>query len=131
MRTRQDTSGETGRDEIYVRPFPEGGAKVVVSQNGGSEPVWHPSGRELFYVGQKDGVPYLFSATMSSDEGITVTSRTPLFDMSEFEPSEPHANYDVSPDGNRFALVHQGPLPEMIFVMKWSEEVRRRSTPAR
>jgi hypothetical protein len=54
--------------------------------------------------------------------------RRPLFDVSEFEPAAPHANDDVSPDGTRFAMVHQGPLSEMIFVLNATAEVRRRST---
>ena len=44
-------SNDTGRDEIYVSPFPEGrsGGQVQVSTDGGREPVWAHSGRELFY----------------------------------------------------------------------------------
>lgn len=44
-------SDESGRYEVYVRPFPnvdEG--KWVISTAGGLEPVWSPTGRELFYV---------------------------------------------------------------------------------
>ena len=120
-------SDETGRDEVYVRPFPEGGAKTLVSQDGGTEPVWGPDGRELFYVGQGLGVPYLIAARVTTGAEFGVTSRTPLFDLSEFEPASPHANYDISPDGTTFALVHQGALSELVFVLNWTEEVRRLS----
>jgi hypothetical protein len=51
--------------------------------------------------------------------------------MSEFEPASPHANYDLSPDGSRFVIVHQGPLSEMVFVLNWTEEVPRRVGGAR
>ncbi len=120
-------SDETGRSEVYVRPFPEGGAKVLVSQGGGSEPRWSPDGRTMYYQGQHEGLPYLIAVTVSGGAEFTVGARTPLFDISEFEPSAPHANYDISPDGTRFAMVHQGPLSEMVFVLNWTEEVRRRS----
>ena len=43
-------SNRTGRHEIYLRPFPGGGADVAVSNQGGTQPRWHPNGRELFYV---------------------------------------------------------------------------------
>ncbi|UCF41568.1 MAG: PD40 domain-containing protein, partial [Gemmatimonadota bacterium] len=121
------TSDETGRDEVYVRPFPEGGGKVLVSQGGGAEPRWRPDGRGLYYQGEHDGLPYLIEAFVSAGDEFAVGAQTPLFDVSEFEPAQPHANYDVSPDGTRFAMVHQGPLSEMVFMLNWSEEVRRRS----
>ena len=43
-------SNRTGRHEIYLRPFPGGGADVAVSNQGGTQPRWHPNGRELSYV---------------------------------------------------------------------------------
>jgi serine/threonine-protein kinase len=121
------SSDETGRDEVYVRAFPEGGAKTLVSQNGGTEPMWGPGGRELFYIGQSEGVPHLIAARTDAGADFTVTSRAPLFELSEFEPASPHANYDVSPDGTQFVFVHQGTLSEMVLVLNWTEEVRRRS----
>jgi Tol biopolymer transport system component len=125
------TSSESGSDEVYVRSFPDGGSKVVVSRGGGMEPVWNRTGRELFYVGNKEGTPHLVSAAFSAGPEFSVDSRTFLFDVSEFEPSQPHANYDVSPDGSRFVMVHQGVIPEMVYVLNWAEEVRRRSRSAR
>jgi hypothetical protein len=44
------TSNESGRDEVYVRPFPDAGGKYQVSTGGGSQPRWRPDGKELFYV---------------------------------------------------------------------------------
>jgi len=119
-------SDETGRMEVYVRSFPEGGAKILVSLDGGTEPRWSPDGRQLYYIGAKDNAPYLISARVSTGSSFAVQDRTPLFDMSEFEPAAPHANWDVSPDGSRFAMVHQGALSEMVFVLNWTEEVRQR-----
>jgi Tol biopolymer transport system component len=119
-------SDETGLIEVYVRSFPEGGSKILVSLDGGSEPRWSPDGRQLYYIGTKDNAPYLISARVSTGGAFTVQDRTALFDMSEFEPAAPHANWDVSPDGSRFAVVHQGALSEMVFVLNWTEEVRQR-----
>jgi serine/threonine-protein kinase len=43
-------SNNTGGDQVYVRPFPDAGSGLVqVSTNGGYNPVWAHSGRELFY----------------------------------------------------------------------------------
>jgi hypothetical protein len=48
-------SNESGRYEIYVRPFsPEAGAGVdkwPVSTGGGEQPRWRGDGKELFHLG--------------------------------------------------------------------------------
>jgi len=43
-------SNESGRDEIYVRPFPGPGGQWQVSTAGGSDPRWRPDGKELYYL---------------------------------------------------------------------------------
>ena len=48
-------SNESGRPEIYVRPFappgaPQSGVQWQVSTAGGIHPVWRPDGRELYYI---------------------------------------------------------------------------------
>jgi Tol biopolymer transport system component len=61
-------SNETGRAEIYLRPFLPGtpggqaGAKVRVSTGGGFSPKWRRDGRELFYVADNE----LMAGTSSS-----------------------------------------------------------------
>ena len=48
-------SDESGRYEIYVQPYPGPGGKWQISTEGGTEPVWNPNGRELFYrSGEQD-----------------------------------------------------------------------------
>ena len=42
-------SNESGRDEVYVQPFPGPGRKWLISTDGGINPVWSRDGRELFY----------------------------------------------------------------------------------
>lgn len=41
-------SNETGRDEVYVQPFPPTSGKSQISSNGGSQPLWRADGKELF-----------------------------------------------------------------------------------
>ena len=43
------TSDETGRPEVYVRPFPGAGGKWQISTTGGTVPTWSPTKRELLY----------------------------------------------------------------------------------
>jgi Tol biopolymer transport system component len=49
-------SDESGRAEIYVRPFPEKAPKIQVSFNGGRWPRWRPDGRELFFVAPDNSI---------------------------------------------------------------------------
>ena len=46
-------SNETGELEVYVQRFPGLGGKVTISTDGGSQPLWSPDGRELFYRGPR------------------------------------------------------------------------------
>ena len=118
---------ETGRMEVYVRPYPTG-AKTLVSQGGGAEVRWAPDGRTLYYEGPVKGVWTMIAASVDAGTEFRVVKRTPLFAASNFEPSEPHANWDVSPDGTHFAMVHVAPLNTLALVLGWTEEVRRHST---
>jgi serine/threonine-protein kinase len=123
------TSDESGQNEVYVRSFPDGGGKVLVSQTGGSEPVWSRDGRELFYRGFDQLRTPLVSATVETSPAFAVVKRIPLFDMSEYEAAVPHANYDVTADGG-FVMVSQGRLSDMVVVQNWPEEARRRGSAA-
>jgi Tol biopolymer transport system component len=111
-------SDESGRFEVYVRPFPGPGGQVLVSHNGGSEPVWSRDGRELFYraVGGRDAK--LVAAAIERSPALRVTNRTELFPIADFENATPHANYDVLKDG-RFLMVRQQSASEIVFVLNW------------
>ena len=43
-------SSQSGRQEVYVQPYPGPGERHLISTNGGEQPAWNRSGRELFYV---------------------------------------------------------------------------------
>ena len=43
-------SNESGRFEVYVRPFPDAGGKWQISTGGGTQPRWGRNGQELLYV---------------------------------------------------------------------------------
>jgi serine/threonine-protein kinase len=120
------TSDESGQNEVYARSFPDGGAKVLISQNGGSEPVWSRDGAELYYRGFDQLSTPLIATRIRTSPVFTVLSRTPLFEMSEYEAAVPHANYDVTPDG-KFVLISQGRLSEMVLVQNWPEDITSRS----
>jgi serine/threonine-protein kinase len=72
------TSDESGRGEVYIRPFtgepaPPAG-KIQVSNNGGGYALWAPSGREIFYM-SGDGSVF---AVDTRNLGRTETLPTPV-----------------------------------------------------
>jgi eukaryotic-like serine/threonine-protein kinase len=93
-------SDESGRFEIYVQPYPGPGGKWQISTEGGTEPVWNPNGRELFYrSGNK-----MMAVDVTTQPSFTVGKPRMLF-MGEYVPTvTTPPNYDVSPDGQRFLM---------------------------
>ena len=115
-------SDESGRDDVYVRPFPGPGAPIHVSGDGGQAPVWSRDGRELFY---RRGSAVV--AVPVDDDGTIRGGRaTELFDgdfQSEYLAAR---NYDVLPDG-RFVMIEYETSPSaarLDVVLNWFEEVR-------
>ena len=90
---------QSGVREVYVQPFPGPGGRIQVSSGGGAEPVWAPSGKEIFYRGG----PALLAATVTASPEFTVVRRDTLF-MLNAPPGGVVAAYDVMPDGNSFLL---------------------------
>jgi Tol biopolymer transport system component len=93
-------SDETGRHEVYVRSFDGSGATVLVSSGGGGAPVWRSDGKELYYVTPDDrlvAVPIRIGAHLET--GLA----QPLFEL-RTRSWFGHAQYDVTPDGQRFVL---------------------------
>jgi serine/threonine-protein kinase len=123
-------SDESGRNEVYVRTFPGFTSKLQVSQNGGSEPVWARSGRELFYRSGSAAEPWLVSAAIETSGGVRVTGRSRLFTVASYEFAIPHANYDVFPDGRSFVMVRQGrpgQSAEIVYLQNLPELLKEQS----
>ncbi len=118
-------SNQSGTQEVYVRPLRSEGVTIQVSQNGGSEPVWAPNGKELYYRGMVDGQLQLVAAGVRTSPALEITSRTSLFGVSDMLGTTPHANYDVSPDGKTFVMVRRGAATRVVILQNLPELVRR------
>jgi serine/threonine-protein kinase len=117
------TSNETGREEIYVVPFPDtGAAKWVVSTGGGSEPAWAPDGRELFY---RSGRGDMVAVRVETEPTFSAGGRSILFSASMFRSDLNHPQYDVSPDGERFLMIRPvGGELSVVLVLNFLDELR-------
>ena len=123
-------SNNTGRDEVYVRPFPPdaGSGLVQVSTDGGLDPVFAHSGRELFY---RNGANELVAVQFTEDPTFATVREDVLFPMDGYLTASAHAMYDVSPDDRRFVMLRIGDTEtaaaELILVENWAEELRGRA----
>jgi eukaryotic-like serine/threonine-protein kinase len=124
-------SGESGRQEILVRPFPVvGDGRWQVSRDGGARPHWSADGHELFYtVWQRPESVALKAAAIQTEPQFQVTATETLFEGPFVELDENRQTYDVARDG-RFVMLKRvgigaGPAPKIIIVQNWFEELKR------
>jgi Tol biopolymer transport system component len=116
------SSDESGKLEVYVRPFPGPGGKLLVSASGGSTPVWSHDGKEIFYLGDDRK---LMAARVKNGSTLGIDVARPLFQTSaeSFLPS-----FDVSPDGRRFIIVtatpQKSPSP-ITVVVNWNAGLKK------
>jgi hypothetical protein len=126
-------SDESGRWEIYVRPFPNVDAeKLTISLDGGEEPRWSDDGGKLFFLGPQSMMETVVGAGAGGQ--FTHGMPEPLFDLQgyHFSAGTPR-RYDVSRDGQRFLLTrYSGDTTilarqlKVIVVTGWVEELERR-----
>jgi DNA-binding SARP family transcriptional activator/Tol biopolymer transport system component len=119
------SSQETGKEEVFVVPFPStGAAKWPISPEGGTEPVWAHDGRELFY---RDGRGSMHAVEVRTAPTFSIGRNTVLFDDRGFVLSGLHPMYTVSPDDRRLLMVRQVGEPdpgELIVVENWFSELK-------
>jgi len=116
-------SGEGGKQEIFVVPFPNtGDAKWQISTRGGYEPVWAHSGKELFYREETR----LVSVAVKTGPTFEPGAATPLFSTSQVPFTSIRRGYDVSPDDQRFMVTRWAggtQAGKIIVVENWFAEL--------
>jgi dipeptidyl aminopeptidase/acylaminoacyl peptidase len=101
-------SNESGRHEVYVRPYPGPGSKLQISTDGGVFPTWSRTGRELFFGTTTEQI----MVSAYEVEGDTFRVEKPrLWSDARYRPRGPFRPFDVHPDGQRFALSPAAPIP--------------------
>jgi predicted Ser/Thr protein kinase len=121
---------ESGSFEVYVRAFPDRGAKWQISNSGGGFPVWSPNGHELFYRSPDNRIMVvnysIRGAEFSADKPRLWSDRR-LFNYGNAP------TFDLAPDGKRFAAMMPSggdqPPPNqnhVTLLLNFFDEVRRR-----
>jgi Tol biopolymer transport system component/predicted Ser/Thr protein kinase len=120
-------SDESGRAEIYVQSYPGPGGKWQISTEGGTEPVWNPNGRELFYRnGDK-----MMAVDIATQPSFAAGRPRVLFEGQYQPTTTTPPNYDVSADGQRFLMLKpseqmQVAPTQINVVLNWFEELKQK-----
>jgi serine/threonine protein kinase/Tol biopolymer transport system component len=115
-------SNESGRTEVYVRPFPLSDDKWPISSGGGQRPLWRADGKELFYVTEGR----LMSAEIRASGKFESSVPEQLF-RTNIKNQGDGLCYAAAADGQRF-LVNtfvegDNPAP-MIVVLNWTADLK-------
>jgi serine/threonine-protein kinase len=124
-------SDESGRPEVYVRPFPGVDARRwQISTEGGAFPAWTRDGKEIVY---QDGRGRIMAAEVRGEEIDEVDfSRSEL--LFTFGPGMGNGfirAFDVTSDGERFLFLDGDVVPgsgsavQLILIQNWTEELKR------
>lgn len=113
----------TGRSEIWVQPFPSG-PPTRLSDRGGFEPIWSPSGRELFYLEDQKMMVVAVQTVGRFSAGEPVT----LFEGPYLRSAQP-PSYDVLPDGRFLMIKPTQPVSAPITaILNWTAAINASTT---
>jgi serine/threonine-protein kinase len=126
-------SNESGRYEVYVRPFPGPGGRSLISIGGGTEPRWSSDGRELFY---RSGESMMVVAVTTAPRFRAAEPRQLFEGRYLFGGTRPGApQYDVTPDGRRFVMILEperaAPPTRLHVILNAVEELKRNASTSR
>jgi eukaryotic-like serine/threonine-protein kinase len=116
---------ESGRGEVYVRPFPDvNQARWQVSRNGGTEPRWAHSGRELFYRNLNGE---MVAQEVTLGPAFAGGQERVLFSAVPYAAGVNHRGYDLSANDRRFLMIRTQESEQdadLVMVLNWFEELR-------
>ena len=116
-------STESGRRDVYVRPFDGTAEAIQISTSGGITPRWRRDGRELYYLAPGGN---MVAVAVQDGAGFHVGNPAHLFHVEV--ATDDFGQYDVSPDGQRF-LVNTGggsQAPSVTVDMNWTAALAKR-----
>ena len=121
------TSNETGRNEVYVVPYPGPGPKIQISTSGGQAPLWRADGKELFFQGMDQTI---LVVDVHAGAIFEVGAPKALFTIAMAAPG-PYRGYRwaPSPDGQRFIINASSSdvaAGRFTVVSNWTQELHGR-----
>jgi serine/threonine-protein kinase len=127
-------SNESAGYEVYVRPFPGPGGKWQISTGGGVIPKWSRNGKELFFRTADDKI---MVATYTAFGDSFHADKPQLWSPGQFTDLGINSNFDVHPDGKRFAVLkasgtdQAAAVNKVNFVFNFFDEIGRKVPPGK
>lgn len=128
-------SDESGRVQVYVRPFPGPGGQQQVSTDGGSFPVWSRVRKELLYATPDNRINVVSYAAEADSFAADKPRRWSDVQFSPRPTSRVihgiERSFDLHPDGERVAIApvpasqNRGKQDNVIFVFNFFDKLRR------
>jgi hypothetical protein len=118
-------SDESGRQEVWLQPYPATGAKFQVSSAGGAAPRWRRDGKELFYIANSRLMAVPIALGASPPWG----SAAELFPLPVTSTQAAYWPYAVSAEGQKFLVMEAleaAEAPPITVVTDWLAAAKRK-----
>ncbi len=116
------TGYATGHPEVYVAPFPGAASIRQVSHDGGTEPRWAKSGRELFF---RSGSRFM-AVAVTPGPALALGTPHELFSAAAYRLARNRQEYDVAPDGRHFLMIRDlsSGSRALVYADNWLSELK-------
>jgi eukaryotic-like serine/threonine-protein kinase len=94
------TSSETGRQEVWLEPWPQTGKRYQLTKNGGNHAQWSPDGTKIYF--DTGGQIYRMDVTTSGEPKAGDAVALPI---RGFLQGDLRRQYDLTPDGKGFVML--------------------------
>ncbi len=117
-------SNESGRFEVYVRPYPGPGGKWQVSREGGKDPVWAPDGSRIYF---RNGSK-MMGVSVTTGDVFSASTPEVVFEGAYY--NQTGRQWDLSPDGTRFLMmttsgIEEQGAPKFHVITNWFTELEQ------
>ena len=124
-------SNDTGVQQVYVVPFPDRNGRWLISQDGGTRPVWNRNGKELIYASPNGAI--MAVPILQTSPTFVAGNPVKLFDWPTIAIPGLARTYDISADGRRFLMIKEpggegrdSPPPTISVVLNWLSELKEK-----
>ncbi|MGH9662040.1 MAG: TolB family protein, partial [Bryobacteraceae bacterium] len=126
-------SNDTGRFEVYVRPFPDAArGRWQISTEGGLHPNWSRDGKELYYAGLNRGIVVaLIRLGPGASPSVEVGTQKALVSPETMGAGSGLTNvrYEVGPDGRLLLIVFEEGRDPLTVTLNWAAGRAPQTTP--
>ncbi len=124
-------SAESRTEQVYVKAYPDYGAKWQISNEDGEKPIWSRSGHRLFYIGHSEGQVKIMVVDYRINGAAFIAGKPRSWSQEQLSFSDVYRDYDVAPDGRMAVYTEAAPAVNndsgrLELLLNLSDELARR-----